>query len=208
VKEMQIDMLSMSSNQIYGPRGMGALHVKKGLRLEPIIHGGGQEFGMRSGTENIPGIVGIGKAAQILVQEGAQEMSRLKQYSERLMDGILENIPGASLNGARSPRVPGNVNVRFSYIEGEAMVLGMDSMGIAASSGSACSSKTLEPSHVLLAIGLPHEIAHGSLQLSLGRWTTDEHVDKTLEALPKVVERLQKMSPLTPPEWLKEHYGK
>ncbi|MCK4718840.1 MAG: cysteine desulfurase [Thermoplasmata archaeon] len=207
VEKMGIDLLSLSSNQIYGPRGVGALYVKKGIRLEPVLHGGGQEFGMRSGTENIPGIVGLGKAAWIMAMEGEEERRMLGAMSDNLIERILSTIPGASLNGPKDPRLPGNVNVRFSYVEGEALVLGLDSYGIATSSGSACSSKTLEPSHVLLAIGLPHEIAHGSLQLSFGRWTTQGHMEKLMSALPKVVERLQKMSPLAPPEWLKEMYG-
>ncbi len=208
VTDMNVDLATLPSNEIYGPKGIAALYIRKGVRPEPIIHGGGQEFGLRSGTENVPGIVGMAGAVEILEREMDEEVRRLGGLRDILIDGLLGNIPGSALNGAREPRLPNNVNVRFPFVEGEAIVLGLDMYGVAAASGSACSSKTLEPSHVLTAIGLPHEVAHGSLQLTLGRWTKKEHVEHVLEVLPGVVRRLQAMSPLTPPGWIKEHWGK
>ena len=163
VKEENIDLLSISSNDMNGPKGVGALYVKKGTKIIPIIQGGGQEFGLRSGTENIPGIVGMGKAAEIAQKEMNSENDRLSKIRDKLIKDILEKIPHSFLNGHPSKRLPNNANLRFSYIEGESLILGLDMNGIQVSSGSACTSKTLEPSHVLLAIGLAHEEAHGSL---------------------------------------------
>lgn len=195
-----IDMLSLSSNDLYGPKGVGALYVKEGTRIAPIIIGGGQERGLRSGTENVPAIVGMGKAAEIAAQAMADESVLLTRLRDRLHAEIANEIPYSYLNGHPTARLPNNLNMRFSYIEGESLVLSLDMEGIAVSSGSACSSKTLEPSHVLRAIGLAHEEAHGSLLFSLGRWNSDDDVDRVLSVLPGIVDRLRRMSPLTPKE--------
>lgn len=200
VERENIDLLSLSSNDICGPKGVGALYVKQGTQLRPIILGGGQERGLRSGTENAPGIVGMGKAAEIAAQEMKDESTKLAQIRDRLRKGILDNIPHSHLNGHPTARLPSNLSVRFSYVEGESLVLSLDMEGIAVSSGSACSSKTLEPSHVLRAIGLRHEEAHGSLLFSLGRCNTSDEVDQVLGLLPEIVRRLRRMSPLTPKE--------
>jgi len=200
VEEENIDLLSISSNDMYGPRGVGALYVKTGTRIEPIIHGGGQERGLRSGTENTPALVGMGKAAEIAKTEIKAESERLVRLRDKFIKSVLETIPSSYLNGHPTRRLPNNVNVRFSYIEGESLILSLDMLGIACSSGSACTSKTLEPSHVLLAIGLAHEEAHGSLLFTLGRRNTEEDVDYVLGALPDVVKRLRAISPLTPKE--------
>ncbi|MBC7219207.1 MAG: cysteine desulfurase NifS [Hadesarchaea archaeon] len=197
-----IDLLSISSNDIYGPKGVGALYLRSGVRIVPIIQGGGQERGLRSGTENLPGIVGMGKAAEIAKAEMEAEARRLTRLRDRLISGILEKIPVSFLNGHPTKRLPNNVNVRFSYIEGEALILSLDMEGVACSSGSACTSKTLEPSHVLLATGLKHEEAHGSLLFTLGKQNSEEDVDYVLNLLPGIVKRLRVMSPLTPKELL------
>ena len=200
VEKENIDLLSISSNDIYGPKGVGALYVRKEARIRPIIMGGGQERGLRSGTENVPGIVGMGKAAEIAVQEMSNESAQLARLRDKLRAEILERVPHSYVNGHPTRRLPNNLSVRFSYIEGESLVLSLDMEGIAVSSGSACSSKTLEVSHVLRAIGLKHEEAHGSLLFSLGRWNTEEEVDEVLRHLPEIVRRLRRMSPLTPKE--------
>ncbi|UCE16966.1 MAG: cysteine desulfurase NifS [Candidatus Bathyarchaeota archaeon] len=200
VVEENIDLLSISSNDIYGPKGMGALYIKKGTRIQPVSQGGGQEKGLRSGTENIPGIVGIGKAAEIAQEEIIAEGKRLSQLRDKLVKNVLNTIERSHLNGHPTKRLPNNANLRFSYIEGEALILGLDMLGIQVSSGSACTSKTLEPSHVLLAIGLAHEDAHGSLVFTMGKQNSEEDVDYVLEVLPSVVKRLRAMSPLTPKE--------
>lgn len=200
VRRDNIDLLSLSSNDMYGPKGVGALYVRQGTQLRPITLGGGQERGLRSGTENVPGMVGMGKAAEIAAQEMMDESAKLTQIRDKLRKGILDGIPHSHLNGHPTARLPGNLSARFSYIEGESLVLSLDMEGVAVSSGSACSSKTLEPSHVLRAIGLPHEEAHGSLLFSLGRWNTSDEVDQVLRLLPEIVRKLRKMSPLTPKE--------
>ena len=202
VESENIDLMSVSSNDIYGPRGVGALYVKTGTRIQPIIQGGGQERGLRSGTENIPGIVGMGKAAEITQAEMKTESRRLALLRDRLIKGLTENIPSSFLNGHPTQRLPDNANVRFSYIEGESLILSLDMLGVACSSGSACTSKTLEPSHVLLAIGLRHEEAHGSLLFTLGKQNTEEDVDYLVNAMPDIVKRLRAISPLTPKELL------
>ncbi len=199
-QEENIDLLSLSSNDMYGPRGVGALYIRTGTRIQPIIHGGGQERGLRSGTENLPGIVGMGKAAEIAKAEMRMEAERLTRLRDRLIEGILGRIPESYLNGHPTKRLPNNANVRFSYIEGESLILSLDMEGVACSSGSACTSKTLEPSHVLLGIGLKHEEAHGSLLFTLGRQNTEEDVDYVLDMLPGIVRRLRMISPLTPRE--------
>ena len=203
VQEEGIDLLTLSSNDIYGPKGVGALYVKEGVRLEPLFQGGGQEGGVRSGTENVNGIVGFGKAAEIAKLEMKKESERLIGLRDRLIRGLTEPIPYAFLNGHPTERLPDNVSVRYSFIEGESMLLSLEMMGVVASSGSACTSKTLEPSHVLLATGLKHEEAHGSLMLTLGKQNTQEEVDYVIELMPGIVKRLRAISPLTPKE-LKE----
>jgi cysteine desulfurase len=196
VKEMNIDLLSMAAHKIYGPKGTGALYVRKGVRLDNLIHGGGQERARRAGTENVAGIVGFGKAIELATANMEEHTNRLKVLRERLIEGLLK-IPHSRLNGPVSEnRLAGNANICFRFIEGEAILLLLDSMGICASSGSACTSGSLDPSHVLLAIGLPHEIAHGSLRLSLGDGNTEEEIDYAIQVVEKVVLRLRDMSPL------------
>ena len=196
VKAMNIDLLSMSGHKFYAPKGVGALYVRTGVRLKNLIEGGAQERSKRAGTENLPAIVGMGKAIELICAEMEEENARMTAMRDRLIAGILEKIPDARLNGHPTKRLPGNVNVSIRFIEGEALLLSLDMAGIAGSSGSACTSGSLDPSHVLLAIGLPHEIAHGSLRLTLGRYNTEADVDYVLEQLPKIVERLRAMSPL------------
>ena len=203
VKEENIDLLSISSNDMYGPKGVGALYIKKGTKILPIIQGGGQETGLRSGTENVPGIVGMGKAAELAKKEMKSEGKRLTGLRDKLITDVLDKIDYSFLNGHPTERLPNNANLRFSYIEGESLILGLDMHGIQVSSGSACTSKTLEPSHVLLAIGLAHEEAHGSLVFTMGKQNIEEHVDYVLEVLPDVVKRLRVLSPLTPKEILR-----
>ena len=196
VQAMNIDLLSMSGHKLYAPKGIGALYINKGIKITPLIHGGAQERNRRAGTENVPGIVGLGKACELLTQELETEAKRLKTLRDKLIDGILDKIPYSILNGSREHRLPGNVNISFEFVEGESILLLLDSKGICASSGSACTSGSLDPSHVLLAIGLPHEKAHGSLRLSLGMFNTEEEVDYILKELPPIIERLRAMSPL------------
>lgn len=194
VDAMHIDLLSASGHKIYGPKGVGCLYVRKDVQLVPIMHGGGHERGLRSGTENVAGIVGFGAAAAMAKQEMRAEAKRLTALRDRLIRGALK-IPDSQLNGHPKERLPGNANLTFRYVEGEALVLQLDMHGIAASTGSACSSKSLEPSHVLTALGLDPEDAHGSLRLTLGRYNTRADVDKVLRVLPGIVERLRKISP-------------
>jgi cysteine desulfurase len=196
VNEMNIDLLSTSAHKLYGPKGVGALYVRKGTRLISLIHGGEQERRRRASTENIPGIVGFGKAAEIALGEMEEESARITALRDRLIEGLLTSIDDARLNGHPTQRLPNNVNVSVKYIEGESMLLNLDMESIGASTGSACSSGTLEPSHVLLALGLSHEEAHGSLRFSLGIESTDEDVDRVLEVLPSIVSKLRAMSPL------------
>ncbi|CDH90087.1 cysteine desulfurase [Clostridium botulinum B str. Eklund 17B (NRP)] len=196
VKEMNIDMLSLAGHKIYGPKGIGVLYIKKGIRIENLIHGGGQERTRRAGTENIASIVGLGKAIELATANLEEHIKTMSELRDRLIDGLLE-IPYSHLNGPRGDkRLPGNVNVRFRFIEGESILLSLDFEGICASSGSACTSGSLDPSHVLLAIGLPHEEAHGSLRLTLGDGSNIEDVDYVIETLPPIIQRLRNMSPL------------
>jgi cysteine desulfurase len=195
VNILKVDLLAMSAHKLYGPKGVGALYIRKGVKVVPLLHGGGQEKGRRSGTENIPGIVGLGIAAELAGREMDEEAERLTELREKLISGILE-IPDSILNGHPTNRLPNNVNVGVKYVEGESMLLNLDLEGICASTGSACSSASLEASHVLLAIGVPQEQAHGSLRFSLGRWTTEQEIDRVLEVLPGIVTRLRNMSPL------------
>ena len=197
VKEMNIDLLSLAGHKLYGPKGIGALYIRKGVRIDNLIHGGGQERGRRAGTENIPGVGGLGKAIEIATENIEENRARLTVLRDKLIDGILERIPYARLNGPRGDkRLPGNSNISFEFIEGESILLSLDFEGICASSGSACTSGSLDPSHVLLAIGLPHEKAHGSLRTTLGAASTEEDVEKLLNELPPIIERLRNMSPL------------
>lgn len=196
VKELNIDMLSLAGHKIYGPKGIGVLYIKKGIKIDNLIHGGAQERNRRAGTENIASIVGLGKALELATTNLEEHMERLTALREKLIDGLLQ-IPYTKLNGPRGDkRLPGNVNVCFRFIEGESILLSLDFKGVCASSGSACTSGSLDPSHVLLAIGLPHEIAHGSLRLSMGDGSTEEDVDYVLEVVPPIIERLRNMSPL------------
>jgi len=194
VKAMNIDLLSASAHKIYGPKGVGFLYVRKGTHIGPLLHGGGHEFGLRSGTENVAGIVGFAAAAELAHAEMTSENSRLKKLRDNLIKGILK-IEDSILNGHATLRLANNVNVSFARIEGEAIVLHLDKHGIAASTGSACSSKSLEPSHVLLALGLTHMQAHGSLRLTLGKENTEKDIKHALSILPKIVEDLRKISP-------------
>lgn len=196
VDEMNVDMLSMSGHKFHGPKGIGALYIRKGVRIDTLIHGGAQERGLRAGTENLPGIVGIGRAIELATANLDENARRITALRDRLIDGILERIPDVRVNGHRTQRLPNNCNVSIRYIEGEAMLLRLDLAGIAASSGSACTSGSLDPSHVLLAIGLPHEIAHGSLRLTLGADTTEKDIDAVLDTLPGIVSDLRAMSVL------------
>lgn len=200
VKKMNIDLLTISSHKIYGPKGVGALYVRNGVQLEPVSDGGGHEKGLRSGTENVPGIVGFGKAAEIAINEMDSDTTRIKKLRDRLMEGALE-IENSWINGNREKRLPSNINLGFKFIEGESLVLELDFKGIYASTGSACSSKSLEPSHVLRALGLPPQDCHGSLRLTLGKYTTEEEVDYVLKMLPETVGKLRRISPF------KKDYG-
>jgi cysteine desulfurase len=191
-----LSLLTLSSNDIYGPKGLGVLYVKKGIRLNTQMIGGGQERGLRSGTENIPAIVGMRKAVEILRKEMDSEVKRFAQYRDKLIREILGRIPRSHLNGHPQHRLPNNAHFRFDGIEGESLLLSLKDKGISVSTGSACTSKTLEPSHTLIALGLLHEEAHGSLQLTCGRFNQDGDAEKVIEALPGVVERLRKLSPL------------
>lgn len=197
VKALNVDLLSISGHKIYGPKGAGALYVRKGVRVKPLTHGGGQEKRRRAGTENTPGIIGLGKACELAGIRMAEDNGRQKKLQDKLMQGILERIDHVKINGPLGEnRLSNNVNVSIEFVEGESLLLSLDMLGIAASSGSACTSGSLDPSHVLLAMGMSHEVAHGSLRFSLGRQNTEEDIDYVLEQLPPVVERLRMMSPL------------
>ncbi len=200
VKAMGIDMLSMSGHKFHGPKGIGVLYERKGIRLPSYIIGGEQEKGRRAGTENVAGIVGLGEALEIAVKNMPETTERMLKLRDKLINGIESTIPEVKLNGHRTKRLPNNVNFSIKYIEGESILLMLDMAGIAASSGSACTSGSLDPSHVLLALGLTHEVAHGSVRLTLGDDTTEEDIDYVLETLPQVAHRLRKMSPISPIE--------
>lgn len=196
VEDLGVDLLSLSAHKFYGPKGVGALYVRRGTKLDPLIHGGGQERNRRAGTENVAGIVGLAKALELAVVEMDSSGQRQKELRDQLISEILEKIPHTRLNGHPEKRLPGNVSLCFEFIEGESLLLNLDMRGIAASSGSACTSGSLEPSHVLLALGLPHEIAHGSLRLTLGRDTSRADIDAVIDVLPGIVDKLRQMSPL------------
>ncbi len=195
VNELQVDLLSLSGHKIYGPKGIGALYVRRGTRIRPIMFGGGQERKMRPGTENVPGIVGLAKAVELAMADREEQAERLTRLRDKLIAGLTA-VPDVKLNGHPEKRLPGNVNVSVKYVEGESLILSLDLRGIAVSSGSACTSGSLDPSHVLIAMGLDHLQAHGSLRLTLGRDTTEEDIDYVLEVFPEVVARLRSMSPL------------
>lgn len=196
VVQDNIDLLSISSNDLYGPKGVGALYIRSGVALRPVMTGGGQERGLRSGSENISGIVGMGKACELAKDEMETDAMQMEVLREKLIDGVLGNMKHSYLTGHRTKRLPNIASFRFSFIEGESIIMSLSDLGVEASTGSACSAKTLEPSHVLIAIGLRHEEAHGSLLLSLNKWNTQAEVDHVLESLPPVVERLRALSPL------------
>ena len=196
VKEMKIDLLTMSGHKFHGPKGTGALYIRRGVRVEAIQHGGGHERNMRAGTENVPGIVGLGKAAEIAKNEMDKKIAHLTALRDKLISGVMEKISHTKLNGHPTNRMPGSANFSFHFVEGESLLLNLDMRGIAASSGSACTSGSLDPSHVLLAMGLSHEVAHGSLRLTLGKGNTVEEIDYILDVLPVIVDRLRQMSPL------------
>jgi len=196
VNQLGVDLLSMSAHRLYGPKGVGALYIRRGTKLLPFMHGGEQERWRRASTENVPGIVGFGRAAELARQEMGQEAERLTCLRDKLIKGVLERIDHTRLNGHPVKRLPNNVNISVDFVEGEAMLLNLDLEGICAATGSACASSSLSPSHVLLAIGLPPEQAHGSIRFSLGKWTTEEEIGRVLEVLPRIVAKLRAMSPL------------
>ncbi len=196
VNELKVDLLSMSAHKLYGPKGVGALYIRKGTRLTSLMHGGGQERGRRAGTENVAGIVGFGMAVELAGKEMSEEVERLTYLRDKFIKGLLERIDYTCLNGHPGKRLPNNVNISFNFIEGESMLLNLDLEGICASTGSACSSASLEASHVILAMGAPPEQAHGSLRLTLGKWTTEDEIERVLDVLPPIVDKLRAMSPL------------
>lgn len=198
LQEIPVDLLTISAHKFGGPKGVGALYIRKGTKIRPFLFGGGQEKKRRAGTENVPGIIGMGKAIEIAIADQKSEYKRVSALRDDLIKRIEETIPKVSLNGPKgADRLPGNVNFSFDYIEGESMLLLLDMQGCCASSGSACSSSSLEPSHVLMALGVPHEKAHGSIRFSLGRESTPEDIDRLLEILPKIIKQLRAMSPLS-----------
>lgn len=196
VKDMNIDLLSMSAHKFYGPKGIGALYVKKGINFQKFINGGHQERNKRAGTENVPAIVGLGKAIEIAYENLDEHVEKIKKLRDYYISEVEKRIPYVKVNGSLEKRLPGNSNISFKFIEGEGILLNLDLKGICASSGSACTSGSLEPSHVLLAIGLPHEIAHGSIRISIGKYNTKEEVDYLLDNIEEIVGRLRNMSPL------------
>ena len=196
VEAMNIDMLSASGHKINGPKGIGFLYIRKGLKLRSFVHGGAQERRRRAGTENVTGIVGFGKAVEIAMANMEERISKEESLRDRLITKVLERVPYTRLNGDRQKRLPNNVNFSFQFVEGESLLIMLDMKGICASSGSACTSGSLDPSHVLLAIGLPHEIAHGSLRLTLSEENTEEEIDYVVDAVAEIVEKLRSMSPL------------
>ena len=196
VKDQNIDMLSLSGHKINGPKGMGILYIRRGLKLENLIHGGAQERGRRAGTENVPGIVGLAKAMELAYTDFEAKIEKMTKLRDKLIHGILEAIPYTKLNGHPTMRLANNSNIGVQYVEGESLLLLLDMNGIAGSSGSACTSGSLDPSHVLLAIGIPHEKAHGSIRFTLGTQNTEEEIDKVIEVMPGIVQRMRDMSPL------------
>jgi len=197
VEEMKVSLLSISGHKIYGPKGVGALYIREGVKIEPILHGGGHDGGLRSGTENVPGIVGLSIAADIAVKEQDETVNRIRYLRDRLIGEVLEQIPSSMLTGHPVERLPNNAHFCFPGIEGEALVLALSEEGIAASTGSACSSKKKEPSHVLLAMGLDPIAARGSLRLTLGKWNDESEINYAIRVITRVVEKLRGVSPIT-----------
>jgi cysteine desulfurase len=206
MKESTVDFLVVSGHKLHAPKGIGALYVRKGVRFRPFLVGGHQERGRRGGTENVPGIVALGKAAELALEHLEEENTRVRALRDRLEQGLLSTIPHCQLNGHQSWRLPNTTNIGFKYVEGEAILLSLDRYGICASSGSACTSGSLEPSHVLRAMGLPYSVLHGSIRLSLSRYNTSEEIERVLEVFPKIIDRLRELSPFNSDEadWLKE----
>ncbi|MDR1530787.1 MAG: cysteine desulfurase NifS [Clostridiales bacterium] len=196
VRELGPDMLSISGHKIYGPKGIGALYIRKGTRVKPLLFGGVHEMKRRAGTENVPGIVGFGRACELAREELAESAEKTRRLRDLLIKEVLGRIPYAVLNGHPEKRLPGNVNISFGFVEGESILLSLDLKGIAASSGSACTSGSLDPSHVLLAMGLSHETAHGSVRMTLGKYNTEDQVRTVVDELERIIARLRKMSPL------------
>ncbi|UYO62077.1 cysteine desulfurase NifS [Acetobacterium wieringae] len=196
VKDLNVDLLSISAHKIYGPKGIGALFIRKGVPIDNLIHGGAQERKKRAGTENTAEIVAFGKAAEMATEHLEENAAHMKELRDLLIKGVMDNIPQVRLNGHPEKRLPGNVNFCFDYIEGESILLSLDIIGVAGSSGSACTSGSLDPSHVLLAIGLPAGVAHGSLRLTIGKHTTEEDINYVVDNLIQIIERLRKMSPI------------
>ncbi len=206
VDELKIDMLSSSGHKLNGPKGIGYLYIRKGVKIRSFLHGGAQERKRRAGTENVPGIVGFGKAVEIALATMQERTAKERGLRDYLMDRVLKEIPFTRVNGDRNRRLPNNVNICFQFVEGESLLIMLDMKGICGSSGSACTSGSLDPSHVLLAIGLPHEIAHGSLRLTLGADTTKEDIDYTVDAIKEIVTQLREMSPLYE-DYMKRQHG-
>ena len=204
VDELNIDMLSSSGHKLNGPKGIGFLYIRKGIKIRSFVHGGAQERKRRAGTENVPGIVGFGKAVELAMTSMEERTKKERELRDYLMERVLKEIPFSRVNGDRQNRLPNNVNFCFQFVEGESLLIMLDMKGICGSSGSACTSGSLDPSHVLLAIGLPHEIAHGSLRLTLGEDTTKEDIDYTVEAVKEIVTQLREMSPLYE-DYMKKH---
>ena len=196
VEEMNIDLLSASGHKLNGPKGIGFLYVRNGVRIGSLIHGGAQERRRRAGTENVPGIIGLGKAVELAMADMEERSEKIRKVRDKAIARILEEVPYVRLNGDRNKRLPNNINISFQFIEGESLLIMLDMKGICASSGSACTSGSLDPSHVLLAIGLPHEIAHGSLRMTLGEENTTEEMDFVVDAIKEIVKKLRAMSPL------------
>lgn len=196
VDKLHVDLLTFNGSKIYGPKGIGALYVKRGVKLTPIIFGGAQEKGLRPGTENVAGIIGLAEALRIAEEEKKKESARLVPLRDKLIEGILKTIPKTRLNGHPTERLPNNVNISLMDMEGEALLLYLDAQGVSASTGSACTSASLDPSHVILALGVPYEVAHGSIRFTLGRATTEKDIDYVLEVLPPLVAKLRLMSPV------------
>lgn len=197
IRKLGVDLLSFSGHKIYGPKGIGVLYIKQGTKIKKIQHGGAHEYYMRAGTSNVPGIVGLGKAIELIQKPShKKEIITIKKLRDKLIEGITKIIPGTRLNGSRDLRLPNNVNLSFTKIEGESILLHLDFEGIAVSTGSACASGSLEPSHVLLALGLSHEQAHGSIRFTLGRYTTENEINYVLKVLPRIVKKLRRMSPI------------
>ncbi|MBI4743250.1 MAG: cysteine desulfurase NifS [Actinobacteria bacterium] len=196
VNDLNVDLLALSAHKFYGPKGVGALYIRKGTRMMSLINGGHQERRRRAGTENVPGIVGLGKAIELAVSKMEERSKQLTFLRDKLINGILDNIENVRLNGHPEKRLPNNANFSFEFVEGESMLLNLDLVGVAVSSGSACTSDTLEPSHVLSAMKVPIEIAHGSVRFTLGKNTTEEDIDYVLEVLPPIIKKLRQMSPL------------